>query len=164
MSDTSDQAMLRDLVKSTKLLGMHAVGFSAQLEAEPPEPKHPVEVAADIAASPFLTEDGFRFVFHFMVTAGKEGESKPFVRFKYDVLARYQAPADLCKTEAVRRAYAENVALLQVWPFVRHFVQSSCVDLFVPIVVLPIIQANSIKLGMRTLKDQVQPPPATPAE
>lgn len=158
----TEKTALNKLIAKAELLTIHPIAFLAKVEGRPPDANEPVRLAVNTELAPTLTDVGFDFVLQVTVTAQVEGRNEaPFVRFIYSVVAKYKVARELCDAESTRLAYAEHVTLVQAWPFVRHFVQSSCAELAIPIVLLPIMQAGAIKLAVRQ-PDATAGPNSTP--
>lgn len=145
-----DRKSLNALIRAAELEMLHPIGFSARVLGPVPDSNVPVAISVTAEVEPGVSDDGFRFALHLVVTVRREDSDAPFARFVYEVMASYRAPRELFEGEALRLAYAEHMTIVQAWPYVRAFVQSSSASMAIPMVLLPIIQAGSLRLAVKS--------------
>lgn len=78
---------------------------------------------------------GFGITYKFALTATVRGAPQPFLRLGYEVVASYSGSGTFA--EESLRQFAATYAIVQVYPYFRSFVQSTCAQMALPALTLP---------------------------
>jgi hypothetical protein len=147
MSETHDskrQQELWQLAQRAQIKELRPLNFAAALHGSWPGPE--VSVTAEITRElrVHLEPSGFVVVGRFtcQVLRAEGAPRDPVATFRYEALCAYDSGKEEIAPELVE-LYARTNAMVHLWPYFRHFVQTSSAQLNILPILLPAFRANA---------------------
>jgi preprotein translocase subunit SecB len=139
------QQAVAELARLVSLVDIRTVEFGAKLIAQAPETVQSMHAEVDSQVRSGTLEKGFLVEGQFNVTAkSRSEEHQNFLELNYRVGAIYQVEPQLVPSAEVLRAFAELNGMVHLWPYVRTYVQQTCAQLAIPVIILPPFRVLSI--------------------
>lgn len=146
--DISKAARLMKLVelKSVRLV-------SADMSANPPPSEGAIEVTADFnyGAGPIPTPASDKLIFNpvLEVVIRPDGSPDPIITIHATFELEYSIPPGTALTSEELAAFAGTNAIFNAWPYWREFVQSTCVRMGHPPLLLPVFRLQHLGQRMK---------------
>jgi hypothetical protein len=147
-SNPEQFAELQRLGRVAHLLELRLVGFSASLNEPWPGPEVDVELEIGTELQIHSRAGGFSVVGRFTcrVHQAQETPRKLLATFQYSALCDYETGEEEFPPGLIE-LYARTNSMVHLWPYFRHFVQTSAVQLAIIPILLPPFRASASDAG-----------------